>query len=114
MTLWQRFYKAIGGLGPDDDDPKEFPSWWALPGRMDSRIPAFHGPSELARLLMWLGFLARDPNRIETEASYYYNMKWQWQFWKGPYYEYVVQNRDRPGHNIKMRWTRSRAPWEPL
>ena len=111
MTLWQRFFKAIGGLGPDD--PEDVPRWAVAESR-ESLLPEFHGPSEIARFLMWLGLLAYDPEIPDWKRGYFYNMKWQWAFWKGPYYDYVVQNRHLPGHNIKMRWVRSRAPWDDI
>ena len=108
MTTWQRFFKAIGGTGPGDPWP---PSRWDL-GLPEHIRPVNAG--EIAQFFMWLGFLARDPNETPERASFYYCMKWQWAFWKGPYHDYVVQNRHLPGHNIKMRWVRSRAPWDDI
>ena len=103
MTLWQRFYKAIGGLGPNDPL-----------GDVPNGVFGFHGPSQIAVFLMWLGFLAYDPDLPDRESGWFYNMKWQWAFWKGPYHDFVVRHHDRPGFNMKMRWMRSRAPWSSL
>jgi len=106
MTLWQRFYKWIGGESPADmhdkrHDPKPYPPNW-------------HGPSEIAAFLMWLGFLARDPDIPEWQNGYFYHMKWQWAFWRGAYYRLACAYRDRGyrgWQDFKGISLRSRAPW---
>jgi hypothetical protein len=108
MTRWQRFYKAIGGLGPDD--PHES-SRQAL--RLSTPVlREFHGPTEIARFLMWLGFLAYDPGIPDYRAGFFYCMKWQWRFWKGPYHDYIVAGAPIGSlDRSKAKWLRVPAPW---
>lgn len=42
------------------------------------------------RLLIKLGLLMRDASLSGMEASHYKNFRWQWRFWRGPYYEAAI------------------------
>jgi hypothetical protein len=87
VTRWEQFYRWIGGTGAENPEPwgdwRYAPLWAQVPG-------------EIARVLLRLGFLSRDPYLDDRVASWFVNHRWQWQFWRGPYramYERVPQTR---------------------
>ena len=80
-TLWQRFYRATGGRGPDD--APRLPLTWETP---------LDFPSSVACALIRAGFLMRDPEVLPPLDSWLINFRWQWRFWRGPYW--AVARRD--------------------
>ena len=62
MTLWQRFYRAIGGLGPDEYEPSRWDL--GLPAPLFREFCA----GDIAVFFMWLGLLA--PQYLENRASH--------------------------------------------
>jgi hypothetical protein len=82
MTKWERFYRAVGGKGPENN--------------LQSMRGKFYFASWLANKLIHLGFLSRDPVLSSTKQGYYTNFKWQWRFWRGPY-KNVIEQAKREG-----------------
>ena len=100
MTLWQRAYRALGGGGPDDpgDDP------------CGPIAPAYH----LFKWCKTLGFIKRDATLPIEEQGWCINFKWQWRFWRGPYYDCFeawdppLQPYETGLKGIWARWRRDR------
>ena len=80
MTKWARFYRWLGGKGPEDPElrPTDAP-----------RLSIHH----LAWILLRCGFLSRDPNLLPQDASWLVNYRWQWRFWRGPYADCLTERR---------------------
>lgn len=72
MTRWERFYRWIGGQGPDD------------PVRATGLRERF--ASRVAWALLDLGFLYRDATLRGAYGTWFVNYLWQWRFWRGPYW----------------------------
>lgn len=78
MTRWERFYRWMGGKGPSDS-PR------------DACVYHFQIDWEVFRVLQWLGFLKRDATLPDHESGWYVNFRWQWRFWRGPYYDIMLR-----------------------
>jgi hypothetical protein len=73
VTRWERFYRWLGGIGPGE--VRTVPEQWELLA------------SHVAWGLLRLGFLYRP---VDGD-SWLVNYRWQWRFWRGPYW--AVQER---------------------
>lgn len=97
MTRWERFYRWLGGCGPEE--VRTVPEQWELLA------------DRTARALAWLGFLYR-PSRMAF-ASWWVNHRWQWRFWRGRYwvveretYEaYILYLVDLPVGHFHKLWS---------
>ena len=69
MTRWERFYRWLGGAGPNES--RTVPVQWELLADI------------VARGLLRGGFIFRQPG---PEAGWFVNFRWQWRFWRGPYW----------------------------
>jgi len=102
MTRWERFYRWIGGGGP------ETPLVWSE--KNDRYVTGW--PSRFANFLMRFGFLRCDPALSDLTGSWYVNMRWQWRFWRGPYRD-VLEARGIPVVSwwtvVTNRWYRERG-----
>jgi hypothetical protein len=85
MTRWERFYRAMGGVGPESPKPYEDIGW---------REP-FFSVSHLARILLRRGFLMRDPEVPYLCQAFFTYHRWQWRFWRGPYWAVLERNAAR-------------------
>ena len=95
MTKWEKFYRLIGGLGPDDREREK-----------DRRGLRLDFASRVAYCLKRLGFIARNPEVKSWDQAYYINWKWQWKFWRGPYRD-VIEHAARAGEV----WAQFASPW---
>ena len=55
--------------------------------------------------LINIGLVRRDADLSEWEAGHYKNFRWQWRFWRGPYYDAALKRGFTP-----PRW-RDTAFW---
>ena len=84
MTTWQQIYLILDGGKPGDPQSRFFDIGEPLPG---SVAPG----DQLAQMLKRFGFLKRDPDLPERTQGYWYNFKWQWRFWRGPYRDAIAK-----------------------
>ncbi len=53
-----------------------------------------------SRLCWWLsthGFLRRDPDETGWDQNAFAKMRWQWRFWRGPYWA-AIEARQKDDH----------------
>lgn len=77
MRRWERFYRWLGGRGPE------------LSWHPEVRLRLC---DHLAYFLLRRGFLKRDPSLSGRESTYFVNHLWQWRFWRGPYRDWTEAN----------------------
>ena len=85
MTMWARIFRRLGGKGPDD------PCVVGTPSRLAETLA-----DGLARGLLRLGFLRRDPELPQLAQGWFVNMRWQWRFWRGAYRDAAIALGLRP------------------
>ena len=69
MRVWNLFYRALGGRGPESDSDIR------LTDRSENLA------SRVARVFLRLGFLERDPD-LWKDRSWFVNHRWHWRFWR--------------------------------
>ena len=101
MTIWQRIYLILGGEAYGCENQRRYI-------RGDEFGPYPPG-DQLSWVLKRFGFLKRDPDLPERAQGYWYNFKWQWRFWRGPYRDVIAKLY--PDWDPPSWWATAREEW---